>query len=155
MTYNCLSCGAEINDSMPRCPYCGTMIAEGAQKEYMEKLSDIREDMEALGSVPAGELRAEFRRQGRRMCRIITAAVIVTLLIAALFLWQESRWDRDHTADYIWENQNFPYLSELYEAGHYEALLEPVLSAMDEDRSIWNWEYYDEYTQWLEEYHEM
>ncbi len=155
MSYNCLSCGAEINDSMPRCPYCGTMIAEGAQKEYMQKLSDIREDMEELGSVPAGEVRAEFRRQGRRMRRVIALAVLLTLLLAGLFLWQEKCRDRDNTADYIWENQNFPYMSGLYEAGDYEALLEPVLSAMEEDRSIWNWEYYDEYMRWLEGYDEM
>jgi len=46
-------------------------------------------------------------------------------------------------------------MSELYEAGEYEALAEKVNSAMEEDRSIWNWEYYDEYMQWLEEYNEM
>lgn len=47
MNFNCTSCGAELDHGVARCPYCGTLIPGGAEKEYMEKLDSIREDMGA------------------------------------------------------------------------------------------------------------
>ena len=45
----CSNCGAEINEKDAYCPYCGVMNARAAEREYMEKLEDIREDTERLG----------------------------------------------------------------------------------------------------------
>ena len=150
MEFNCESCGALLKDSMARCPYCGTLIPGGAEREYMQKLDSIREDMEELCSVPEQSLKTELRRQGRRMRKIIAAATVVALLLAGLFVLQNRRYDRDNTADFIWSRENFPRFTELYESGEYDALYELVMQAMDEDRPIWDWEYCEEFFDYLE-----
>ena len=151
MNFNCTSCGAELDHGVARCPYCGTLIPGGAEKEYMEKLDSIREDMDRLNSVPGETVKAELRQQGRRMRRVIAATLVLIALLAGIFILQSRRYERDNTADYVWGRENFPRMTELYESGEYEALTELVMQAMDEDRPIWNWEYYEEYFEWLEE----
>lgn len=42
----CNSCRAQFDNDEPKCPYYGTMNYDGAEKEYLEKLEDVREDME-------------------------------------------------------------------------------------------------------------
>ena len=150
MEFNCESCGALLNDSVARCPYCGTLIPGGAEREYMQKLYAIREDMEELCSVPEESLKTELRRQGRRMRKIILAAIIAALLLAGLFFLQSRVYDRDNTADYIWGRENFPYFTELYERGEYDELYALVMQAMDENRPIWDWEHCDEFFDYLE-----
>ena len=150
MVFNCRSCGAQLDESMARCPYCGTLIPDGAEKEYMEKLDDIREDMDSLHAVPGDSVRVEVRRQGRRLRGIIIAAVLAAAVLAGLFFLQSRRYGRDNTADYIWGRENFPLFSELYESGEYDELTELVLQAMEEDRPIWEWEYCDEFFDYLE-----
>ena len=147
---DCPNCGAVLDASLPRCPYCGTLFPEGAQREYMEKLHDIREDMEELGCVPGAGVKSELRRQGRRLRRIAAVTLAVSLLFALLFFLADKRWERDNTADYIWQHENYPYMTELYEEGRMEELKNFLFTAMDEDRPIWDWEYSDEFWERLE-----
>ena len=76
MEFNCKSCGAQLNDSMARCPYCGTLIPEGAQREYMQKLENVRRKLDELHTLPQESVKAELRHQGRRMRKIILAALL-------------------------------------------------------------------------------
>ncbi|MBQ2896069.1 MAG: hypothetical protein IJE26_05105, partial [Oscillospiraceae bacterium] len=110
----CPNCGAECGAALSRCPYCGTLFAEGAEREYMDKLHDIREDMAELAAVPGLGAKSELKRQGRRIRRVALLTALAAALLALLFLWQERRWERDNTADYIWQHENFPHMTELY-----------------------------------------
>ena len=150
MEFNCESCGAELNDSMARCPYCGTLIPEGAQREYMQKLENVRRGLDELQDLPQESVKAELRHQGRRMRKIILAALLLILILMGLFFLQSRSYERDNTADYVWGRENFPHMSQIYESGEYETLYELVMQAMDEDRPIWNWEYYDEFFELME-----
>lgn len=151
MKFICSSCGAEIDDTMPKCPYCDTLIMKGAEAQYMEKLYDIQEDMEELKEIPFDVVEAEVKHQGRRMKKIIIIALIVILAFVVIFMFEEKKYDRDVTADYIWEQTNFPIMSELYENGEYEELEEMYYDALMDDKPVWNWEYYDEFSDWLDE----
>lgn len=151
MTFTCPNCGAVCDNTQPRCPYCGTLIPEGAQQEYMEKLSALREDMAELGAAPGAAVKAELRRQGRRIRRICTLLLAAAAILALLMFLQDKRWQRDNTADYIWQHENYPYMTELYEAGDFETLRDFCHTAMEEDRPIWDWEYCDEFFARLEE----
>lgn len=150
MKYICNYCGAEIDDTMPKCPYCDTLIAKGAQAAYMDKLYDIKEDMEELKDIPFDVVEEEVKHQGRRMKKIIIITLIIMALLAGIFILQEKRYERDHTSDYIWEQENYPIMSEMYENGEYEELEEFYYNALMEEKSIWNWEYYDEFSKWIE-----
>lgn len=151
MKFICPNCGAVSEASLPRCPYCDTLIPEGAERAYMETLHEIREELEELGSVPKAGVKTELRRQGRRLRRTAAVCAAVVLIFALLFFWQEKRWERDNTADYIWQHENYPYMTELYEQGEWEALKEFIFTAMEEDRPLWDWEHYEEFWDRLEE----
>lgn len=150
MKYICSHCGAEIDDTMPKCPYCDALIIKGAEEAYMEKLYDIKEDMEELKEIPFDVVEEEVKYQGRRMKKIIIATVVVVIIFLGFFFLNEKRYDRDYTADYIWEQENYPIMSEMYEKGELEELEEFYFNALEEDRSLWNWEYFDEFSEWME-----
>ena len=37
----CSSCGAEFEDTLPKCPYCGSLNYKGAEAEYLGKLESM------------------------------------------------------------------------------------------------------------------
>ena len=41
----CPNCGAEIENDVTKCPYCGYINVEGAEKKYFDELDDIKEDL--------------------------------------------------------------------------------------------------------------
>ena len=47
----CSSCGAEFEDTLPKCPYCGSLNYKGAEAEYLGKLESMRQDMHDIGQV--------------------------------------------------------------------------------------------------------
>ena len=155
MKYICDHCGAEIDDTMPRCPYCDAMLAKGAEAEDMEKLYDIHENLEELKEIPAEVVKEEFKYQGRRIKKVVLIAVLITAALAAYLFVQEKQYERDNTADYLWSRENLPAMTELYEQGEWEELAILFELALKEDRPVWNWEYFDEYSEWWEEYYEM
>lgn len=150
MKFICSSCGAEIDDSLPKCPYCDTLIATGAENEYMEKLYDIHEDLEELKEIPIETAKAEVKHQGRRIGKILIISIVIAVFLIAIFMWYEKQYERDNTADYIWGQKNFPVMSEMYENGEYDELEAFFNEAMMDDKPVWNWEYYDEFCEWME-----
>lgn len=146
MKFICSSCGAEIDDLMPKCPFCDTLIPKGAEMAYMDKLYDIQEDLEELNEIPLETAKEEFRNQGKKMKRVCLVTLIILSIAALFWMWEEKKYDRDRTADYIWEQANYPIMNELYESGKYEELEEMYNSALMDDKPLWNWKYFDEYS---------
>ena len=64
-TICCGNCGGSYDDELPKCPYCGSIHISGAEKEYMEKLEDVREELEELDEVPVKELHAVVKKTSR------------------------------------------------------------------------------------------
>ena len=147
----CNHCGAEIDDLMPKCPYCETMLPKGAEAEYMEKLYNIQEDMEELNEIPMEVVRKEVKHQGRRIRKIAGITIILFVILGIILFYNEKKYERNHTEDYIWGQENFPVMSEMYENGEYEALLEFYMNASEDDRPVWDWEYYDAFMEWMED----
>lgn len=150
----CSSCGAQVDAKLPRCPFCDTLLVEGAEEEYMDKLHDVRKSMEDLNQVPKGAVVNEVKKQGKRIRRIMMITAVIVILLVLLFLWQERQYERDNKADYIWGQQNFPVMSQMYEEGRLEELEEFYYDALMEDKPVWNWEYFEEYSDVLEEAYE-
>lgn len=138
----CNSCGAEFSNDEPKCPYCGTMNYEGAEKEYFEKLEDIREDVEELNAVPMQEAKKELKKQGKFIKKIFFVVVALVAIFGLIIYIQEKAYERDNKADYIWQEENFPIMDEMYKSGEYEELAEFFQLAWEEDRPVYNWEHY-------------
>ena len=75
----CSSCGAEFEDMLPKCPYCGTMNYKGAEMEYLDRLEDVRSDMEQLGSVPETETRGSKRELSSRRFSFLLLSFFITI----------------------------------------------------------------------------
>ena len=83
----CPSCGAKIDHTLPKCPYCDNSNPYGAELAYMDKLEDMKEDLAELENIPQQEAEKAFRRQGKKLILIgVTLAVIVggVLVMSAL-----------------------------------------------------------------------
>ena len=93
---HCVNCGGEFDPHEARCPYCGTMYEPGAEKQYMKKLGDIREDMEDLNSLALSETKSELKAAAKSTLRTIVIIVVAILLLAGvLYLWDFVRY-------YLW-----------------------------------------------------
>ena len=81
---HCTNCGGEFDPKEPKCPYCGTMYEPGAEHQYMEKLGDIREDMEDLNSLAVSETASELKSAVRSTLLTIVVIVVAIAALAGL-----------------------------------------------------------------------
>lgn len=143
----CGSCGGGFEDDQPKCPYCGSTHIKGAEQEYMGKLENVRKDMGELDNAPLEELQKAVKKQGY----FIRNSVLVILLIAAaaaLIVYLMNREEKkDYKEEYLWQQEYFPRLSQLYDNGEYDAMMKLAVQALDENPSatLWTWEHYDFY----------
>ncbi len=138
----CKSCGAHFDEMLPECPYCGTVSIKGAQAEYMEKLEDIRSDVENLSAVPAQVTKKELKKQTKIILwalGICGALLLICVLIEVIFGYKPQ--ERDEKADYLWLQENLPILNELYEQEQYEELIKKVNAAYENNDPVWRWEH--------------
>lgn len=78
----CQSCGGSFKESLPKCPYCGSLNPEGAEKEYNKKLNNIRKKLDVVD-----ELAVEnFRNEVRLFFKVFIASLAVCAAIAVLFV---------------------------------------------------------------------
>lgn len=138
----CNSCGAEFDNNEPKCPYCGSMNYDGAEKEYLEKLEDVREDMEDLKDVSAEETKKEIKSQGSFIKKIVIIVAIIGLLLIGYEFFIEKLFERDEKADFLWKSENYPTMNEMYENGEYEELADFLTQAVKEDKDVYDWGHY-------------
>lgn len=137
----CGSCGAEFADTLPKCPYCGSLNYKGAEAEYLGKLEGVRQDMQQLEKVPEKELKEKIKKKQKFVVSILIALAAVAAVFAVIIYRVRYVEPRDARADYLWEKENFPVLDRLYEAKDFEGLAEIYEQAVTEDRSIDRWEH--------------
>lgn len=140
----CKSCAAHFDEMLPACPYCGTASIKGAQAQYLDKLEEIRSDVEELEAIPADVIKKELKKP--------FIIVFVVIIICIAFLWvgflidtktEEKPKERDSKGNYAWLQENTLILNELYEKGDYEQLLELFEEAVAGEKPIQQWEHYE------------
>lgn len=139
----CRFCAAEFDDMQSKCPYCGSTNYKGAEAEYFDRLEDVRDDMEELEAIPKEETKKAFKSQGRFLKIVFLVMGIIALLFGGLVFWSENSYKRDEKADFLWKEENFPYMDELYAQGKYEELIEFYFDDSNEDAPVWEWEHSD------------
>lgn len=142
----CNSCGGIFEDNLAKCPYCGSMNISGAEAEYMNKLDDVREDMEDLEDVPMEETKKEFRKQGRFLKKIFGVLLVIVGILAIIIgivEWNDSSYERKAKKDYLWQQENFPIFDKLYEEGKYQELIEVLYSDKNAEKPVWKWSHYE------------
>lgn len=145
---SCSLCGAKFNEAEPRCPYCGSTNIKGAEREYLEKLSGVREDLKELDQVAGQELKKTIRDQGSRLKKIILriSAVGIALMLGVVLIKKLPdlifRPEMDEMEEFLWQQEHFKELNELYDMGRYEELLE-LYHTLEEEASLYGWEHSD------------
>ena len=79
----CKTCGAEYEESLVRCPYCGTGYAPAEEDEYMEKLEGVRQDLHR--QIDKGNTR--IRKGMSSTFRVILIVIAAVLLLLFGGLW--------------------------------------------------------------------
>ena len=87
----CRSCGAEYDGRETKCPWCGTRTDAGAEREYMDRLSDVKEDLESLSDIPGQNFRRNAGEQFRHLRGILIVALILFLIPAGMLVSGELR----------------------------------------------------------------
>ena len=133
----CENCGASFLADEERCPHCGAMHYAGAEKKYMNRLEDIREDMAEL-KTKAQETQAKSVKSG---LLIGACAVTVILLVATLSSFTgkprqdlfDMKYETEAAEKLEWQDTYFPLMDEAFDAGDYERVAEIYRSGIAED----------------------
>lgn len=141
-TIYCGSCGGSYDDELSKCPFCGSMNISGAEKEYMEKLEDVREDLEELDEVPVEGLQTVVKKQAGRLRKILAIIGVLVLLSVVLYCFFNRSEDRDYKAEYLWQQEHYPELNALYDSGKFDEL-ENLINELckDENANLTDWEH--------------
>lgn len=146
----CPSCTAEYSDTLPKCPYCGTLNIKGAQAEYLNKLESVRRDLEELEEVPLQETRKEAVRQGQFLKKILLVLGVLAVLFAGLMAWSNRPLKENRLEEYKWKQEMFPVFDELYENGDYDVLVEAYWEALDQGMPFWDWQHSGDFEEYIE-----
>ena len=111
----CSSCGAEFEDTLPKCPYCGSLNYKGAEAEYLGKLESMRQDMQQLEQVPEKELKKKLKKKQKFVIKLLILLAALAAILAVIVFRVRYIEPRDARADYLWEKENFPILDRLYQ----------------------------------------
>ena len=148
--YKCPNCGAEMDKKEPKCPFCGYINEEGAEKQYMEKLDDVRERLDNVDE----EAAAEYGRSYKKMIRIIVITVVVLAILTAIgfglyrvvenkVMERGNASGEDALKEMTWQKENFPKFDELYEAEKYDELTDLFYGPECEGHSLYDYKHYD------------
>ena len=73
----CSSCGAQFPAGKVRCPYCGTAYEPAAEEEYMDKLEQVRTDLEGYKVNAA-------KTTGKALAKAVIVFAVVVLVVLIL-----------------------------------------------------------------------
>lgn len=145
----CPHCGAEYEEGLLHCPYCKSVDDYQDETEYLEDLDELKDKLE---DIPEEAIRQQGRVQAKQAVRdfkkilwilFIGAALIGSLVVMEVVTTGSTRGQRDqrNREKYLWIQENYPILDEMYENEDYEGLL----AKMNESNNsgIYDWEHYD------------
>lgn len=166
---SCPKCGGVFDDNRDRCPFCQTMYEPGAERVYMHKLGEIREDLEDLQDRAVDDTVTELKKTGSKLGIIVAVILAVIGLIVGLVYAYENiserilvnRIEKERISEEEWKKNNSEEWNRLYSEGKYEELYKLYEISYDNGEAYWIFErnvflsvmmyarkfqfYYDEY----------
>ncbi len=122
----CKECGAEFDESLPKCPYCLALNYSGANKEYMDKLSHMNATMNEMYDDVKETYIDEMKHGNKFILKVSIIAIVFIALIVSIVVIQKNYNEKKNLetakAQYEWNLQYIPQLDSLYEAGKYDEI---------------------------------
>ncbi len=141
----CTKCGAEINKDFAYCQYCGSINILGAEKEYMEKLEGVRQDLAEMVDDTEEEFKATVKTGSKFALKVFIMAIIAVAVIIGIVALVK-KLEEKHDNEQYWKEKNllvnYPELQELYDAKDYDGLVKYIEETDDPDFVIYTWEHY-------------
>lgn len=147
----CKNCGAAMNESDAKCPFCGYINYIGAEEAYMDELYQTEDEMQGLVDDQVNNIKNEVKNNVQFIRNIMIGAfvflVLIALLIGGIFCIRfiENKIEHVQNVKKIeWQRENFPKLNKMYE----EEDLEGIIAFIDQDESqvgkdaLYEWEHY-------------
>lgn len=145
-TIICISCGAECAEEAANCPYCGSTLPAGAEKKYMEQLMDVKDRLEDLDAAPLEQTKAALRSQGKVLkIGILIGVIFLVIVLGGAYLFDRAlhRDEEDFKQQYLWKQEYYPVMDELYDKGDFDGLTRFFEEHMeDENAPLYSWEHY-------------
>lgn len=111
----CENCGAEYDEHLLLCPYCGTENDRAAQLEHQKELHDLNEKTEKLRQAPES-----VARKGSQIVTKMAVAAVIGVLVVASVIWVVTRIQAGNALGQ--QEKQLAQLEEYYEAGDYEQM---------------------------------
>ncbi len=145
----CPNCGAEVRSSDTKCPFCGYINEEGAEKAYMDRLNDLKDDLDVVDEAAA----EEYGRGYGKVFKLILITLAVLLVIsgivyACMIAKKNSRAEAEKTygnnklEEMTWKKEAFKEFDRLYEAGDYDKLCEVMYDAYEKHPIVFDWDHF-------------
>lgn len=146
----CPNCGADIENDITRCPYCGYINKEGAEKKFRSDITKIKDNIEETKKEPAKALVRGFSGGTRTI--IITVCVLV--IIAVLIAMELAREMKDKPREFLsakdqaiasaYKETAGAELTDAYDDKDIERMAEIFDKAYSQDRiSLWGVDHYE------------
>lgn len=87
----CVNCGAKFEQSLVRCPHCGTGYAPAEENEYMDSLDDIRTELQSHKD--DGQKRLKKGLSKTILIITVIFALIVAMIVGGMLI--SSKLDND------------------------------------------------------------
>lgn len=145
----CKECGADFDEYLSECPFCGALNYTGAEEQYLEHLEDIQDDLSDMADASAGDYHASLKRSARIMLTTFCCLILAAGLFAGIFFLIRSRTDSADSsemqkAQLLWRNRYLDTLDEMYASGNYDGIVTFLDEhAGDEGYSPYSWEHLD------------
>ena len=134
----CTNCGAEVESSDTRCPFCGYINEEGAEKAYMDRLNDIKDDLDVVDEEAAGEYGKNYGRVIKLILITLAVLMVISGIVYACYIAKKHAraeasavYGNNMLEEMAWKQEAFKEFDRLYESGDYEKLCEVMYDAYD------------------------
>lgn len=128
----CEYCGAHIDKNVAKCPYCDHFNYEGAEKEYMDKMDDITEDLEGLkDEIKSSEhINKELKKEQKKISKLVIIILVsIVMFIGSCVLCSvignftmESLDQKEQDEAMELRETHYPVLNKLIKEKDYEGL---------------------------------
>lgn len=142
----CGNCGAEIDDKVTACPYCGAMQYETSEEKYMKDLYNLNDGMEKLDKNAKNYIIKSTLKSAGIVCAAIAVAVLIgTVSGYASYkgMYDSSKEKKEIHQSFDWYNENVSELNSLYEKGDYAGISELTDSYKGSSSVLEKWDHYN------------
>lgn len=144
----CPNCGAQIEESADKCPYCGYINVTGAEQKYMDNLEQVREQLDVIDDEVAASFASEVNEGIRVIIKTLKVVGVIALIIASLVgagKVLEAQMDRSTSnsqslSDIGTAREIYKELDGYYKAGDYETL-DKVFNDYGGYMKLWEYEH--------------